>query len=252
MHIKKKFIIEVENLHYSYNENIVLENISFAVEKGEYLALIGPNGSGKTTLLKILLGLLKPDSGSVTILGKNIQRLKNRSAQGYVPQRSAYSDTPFPATVEEIVRSGRTARLGLLRRFGKSDFKAVEEALEMSDILDLRKRLIYNLSGGQRQRVFIARALAGEPQLLFLDEPMTGVDVGAQKKFYDFLSNLNKNFGITIIVVSHDIEVVTNEVKSVLCLNRKLVCHTSPKDFMKDEYLEILYGKKVKLVRHGH
>jgi len=249
---EKSFCIEVQNLNFSYNGNSVLENVSFSVKDGEYLGIIGPNGGGKTTLIKIILGLLKPDTGSVKIFGKDIKTFKERALIGYVPQRISQSIPQFPATVEEIVRSGRTARVGLFKRFSEQDKIAIEKAMETADVVKHRARLINELSGGERQRVFIARSLAGEPKMLILDEPSVGVDIAAQEKFYTFIEDLNQNHGLAIIFVSHDIDVVAHEVKCLLCLNKSLVCHGLPREFMKEEYLEKLYGKKVKFILHRH
>lgn len=243
--------IEVRDVSFQYNGNPVLENITFAVEEGEYLGIIGPNGGGKTTLFKIILGLLKPATGEVRIYGEPEPRFGKRHLIGYVPQR-AMAEVYFPATVEEIVRSGRTARLGLLKRISKDDRAAVERAMEITDVARLKKRLIGELSGGERQRVFIARALSSEPKILILDEPDVGVDVTSQEKFYTFVEDLNRNLGITVLLISHDIDVVAHQAKSVLCLNRKLVCHGSPKKFISEEYMQELYGKKVKFILHGH
>jgi len=249
---EKSFCIDVQNLNFSYNGNPVLENVSFSVKDGEYLGIIGPNGGGKTTLIKIILGLLKPDTGSVKIFGEDIKTFKERALIGYVPQRISQSIPQFPATVEEIVRSGRTARVGLFKRFSEQDKIAIEKAMETADVVKHRARLINELSGGERQRVFIARSLAGEPKMLILDEPSVGVDIAAQEKFYTFIEDLNQNHGLAIIFVSHDIDVVAHEVKCLLCLNKSLVCHGLPREFMKEEYLEKLYGKKVKFILHGH
>lgn len=244
-------IIEVNDLSYSINGNTVIEDVSFQVHPGEYLGLIGPNGGGKTTLLKLMLGLLKPDRGTVKICGHNVRKKADKSVVGYVPQRATQTDFNFPATVEEIVTSGRTPRLGWFRRLGGADHAAIDKAMEMADVTHLKKRLIQNLSGGERQRVFIARALACEPKILFLDEPTSGVDVASQNRFYQFLSDLNKKLKLTIVFVSHDIDAVSNQVSCVLCLNKKLVCHGPPRDYIKEDFLKKLYGTKVKFVMHG-
>lgn len=252
MSIKEQNCIEVKNIGFAYNGHPILENINFEVKVGEYLGIIGPNGGGKTTLVKIILGLLNPTKGSVKIFGIDNKDFKNRSLIGYVPQRVSQEIFQFPATVEEIIKSGRTARIGVLKKFTKDDLIAVEKAMEISNVLKYRNNLLSDLSGGERQRVFIARALAGEPKILILDEPSVGVDLPTQEKFYSFVEKLNKDYNLTIIFISHDIDVVAHEVKCLLCLNKNLVCHGSPKEFIKEEYLEKLYGKKVKFILHGH
>lgn len=244
--------IELKDVSFKYGNSSVLENITASVHEGEYLGIIGPNGGGKTTLLKLILGLLKPTSGSIEIYGQPVSSYAGKAKIGYVPQRAATSDYQFPATVEEIVLSGRTAKAGLLKRFSAEDRKQVKKALEIAGISNLGDRLLSNLSGGERQRVYIARALACEPKILILDEPTVAIDIVSQEKFYNFLDDLHEKLGLTILFVSHDIDVVAQQVETVLCLNRGLVCHGTPAQFIKDEYLEKLYGKKVKFILHGH
>lgn len=242
--------IELNNVSFSYDHTTVLENLSFTVRKGEYLGIIGPNGGGKTTLIKIILGLLHPTSGTISLFGKDRHDFKEKYRIGYVPQRITQAEKGFPATVFEVVRTGRIARLGFFERFTKDDTEAVERAMEISGIARYRDTLVGNLSGGERQRVFIARALASEPDVLILDEPTVGVDIGVQKTFYDFLSSLNKDHNITIIFISHDIDAVSQETKTVLCLNHNLVCHGLPQDLLNEHILERLYGSHSQRVPH--
>ncbi|MDO8604642.1 MAG: metal ABC transporter ATP-binding protein [bacterium] len=243
--------IELDNVSFSYDKNTpVLENLSFTVRKGEYLGIIGPNGGGKTTLIKIILGLLHPTDGRVALFGKDRHDFKEKHRIGYVPQRVTQADKNFPATVLEVVRTGRTARLGFFQKFTEKDSVAVEHAMEISGISRYRDTLVGNLSGGERQRVFIARALASEPDVLILDEPTVGVDIGAQKVFYDFLASLNRDHNLTVIFISHDVDAVSQETKTVLCLNHNLVCHGLPHDLLNEHVLERLYGKHAKRVAH--
>ncbi len=252
MQMTRTCAIEVNDVCLGQNGNPILEHITFSVEEGEYLGVIGPNGGGKTTLFRIILGLVKPDSGTVLLYGQPISQFKERYLIGYVPQRIALSDMYFPATVEEVVRSGRTPRVGLFKRFSAKDVAAVDKAMEISGVSVLKNRLIGSLSGGERQRVFIARALAGEPRLLILDEPEVGVDINAQEHFYSFVDRLNSELGMTVLLISHDIDVVAHQAKTVLCLNRRLVCHGPPKKYITEEYMQKLYGKQVRFVLHGH
>ena len=247
-----EFAIEVKDISYKIGHTALLENISFNVKPGEYLGIIGPNGGGKTTLLKIMLGLIKPSWGTVKIFGQNLEDFRDRAAIGYVPQKASETEYRFPATVEEIVKSGRTARIGLFGRFSGADKKAVHQAMGIAGIGSLAKKLVSGLSGGERQRVMIARALACEPKILFMDEPTLAVDITSQENFYEFLEHLNRELKLTILFVSHDIAAVAKKVGTVLCLNREMVCHGSPAQFMKEEYMERLYGKKVHLILHGH
>lgn len=247
-------LIDVKNLSFSYDGMLVLDDVSFTVKKGDYVGVIGPNGGGKTTLLKILLGLLQPQSGSVHLFGRSIVSgsvLKSSNQQmGYVPQRVSSTQSFFPATVEEVVRTGRTSIRGPFGRFSSEDQNSVEEAMEVVKISDLRHRLMHELSGGERQRVFMARALARRPKLLILDEPTVGVDLKAQEEFYHFLKKLNQEEGMAILLVSHDIDVVSKQVGCVLCLNCRMICHTDTKDFIEKDFLKELYGDHSKFIVH--
>ncbi|MEO5357835.1 MAG: metal ABC transporter ATP-binding protein [Nitrospirae bacterium YQR-1] len=244
--------IETRGLEYSYSREKVLEDVTFTIKAGGYVGLIGPNGGGKTTLIKILLGLIKPDSGDVRVFGEKICNYKKRYHLGYVPQQGSALNVSFPATVSEIVKSGRTARVGLYKRFSVKDNEAVNNAMEIAGVSEYKDRLTGKLSGGQRQKVFIARALATEPKVLFLDEPMVGIDIVSKETFYSFLRRLNKEKGITIVFVSHDLGVVSEEVETILCLNKKLFCHDNPGPTGINKLIEDSYGKKVSAVSHIH
>jgi zinc transport system ATP-binding protein len=248
----KQPIIDVKNISYAYGDHKVLEGVSFSVEEGDYVGLIGPNGSGKSTLLRIMLNLLPHPTGEVTMFGQPITKLKDRYLIGYVPQRITQADIQFPATVEEVVATGRVARVGMLKLFSAADKAAIKKAMHVTGIAKYAKRRIGNLSGGERQRVFIARALASEPKLLILDEPTVGVDIASQESFYTLLCELNTKHKLTIVLVSHDIDVVAQEVKTVLFLNKKVVSFGSPKDILKHGVLEELYGGNMKLIEHHH
>lgn len=246
-----KPLIEIKNLGFAYNGNPVLDHVSFTVDKGDYVGIIGPNGGGKTTLLKILIGLLKPDSGSVLIEGVPPAELKNRSEIGYVPQRITQDSESFPATVYEIVESGRIARKALFEGMDEGDRQAIKRALDIAKITGLKQQQMSTLSGGQRQRVYIARALASEPKVLILDEPFVGVDIATETEFYDFLKELNEKQGLTIIFVSHDIDVVTEEAKSVLCLNKSVLSFGPADELQEQTAIESLYGKRITHIHHA-
>ena len=245
-------IIEVKNLNFSYNNISVLENISFAIEPGDYVGILGPNGGGKTTLLKILVGLLKPKSGEIKIFGQDLNKIKNRSVIGYVPQRIAQDNVAFPATVYEIVESGLIAKKGLWGDISKTDHEAIERALQITNITALKHRLMSQLSGGQRQRVYLARSLASDPKILILDEPFVGVDPNSQKDFYNFLKDLNTKQGITILFVSHDIDTITGEIKSILCLNRGLFCYGAKEIIHEEDMIKKIYGQSITHIHHPH
>ncbi|MBI4004948.1 metal ABC transporter ATP-binding protein [Candidatus Roizmanbacteria bacterium] len=238
-----RILIEISNLSYSYGANKILEHISFSVRESDYIGIIGPNGGGKTTLLKILLGLLRPQEGTVKIFDKS-------TVIGYVPQRIAQENMSFPATVYEVVESGRTPQINPFGRLNKQDHLVIEEALKAARIERFRNKLLNELSGGERQRVYVARALTSKPKILMLDEPFVGIDVSAQEDFYAFLRQLNEKQKLTILFVSHDIDVISQEVKEIVCLNKRLVCSGSPKQIQEENIIEKLYGKKITHIHH--
>lgn len=228
--------ITVQDLSFAYGAHSVLSDVSFEVAEGSYTGVIGPNGGGKTTLLKIILGLIEQHSGSMTVFGNQPKVARTGGSIGYVPQRAVQLEQHFPATVREVVQSGLTS----VRLKNQSD--AVESALEATGISDLQHRLINALSGGQRQRVFIARCLVSNPKMLLLDEPVTGVDGPSRDRFYALLRTLNKEHGITILFVTHDVDAIAKEVDQVLCINQKICCHASPKEFLQKHVLDELYA----------
>lgn len=244
--------IEIKDINYSYEGAKALDQVSLVIEQGEYAAIIGPNGAGKTTLLKVMLGLIKPDSGKVLIFGQQVEDFDKKFQLGYVPQRVSASSLQFPATVEEVVQSGRTASIGLFRRLNKKDREKIEWAMNLAGVEKFRTSSINQLSGGQLQRVYIARALTSEPHILFLDEPTAGVDLETQEKFYDFLKKLNKELGLTILIVTHEVDVAVHRARSVICLNRKLICHIPSTQLLKGNYLQQVYSEHAHVVPHEH
>ncbi|ACV64851.1 ABC transporter related [Desulfofarcimen acetoxidans DSM 771] len=245
-------LVEIKNLYYSFTEKTILEAINLEVYQGDYLALIGPNGSGKTTLLKLILGLYKPLRGDIKLFGQDIGQFRDWPRVGYVPQKATHFDHRFPATVEEVVAAGRFGRVGVGRRLTAADKEVVRYSLELVGMRDNSSALIGRLSGGQQQRVFIARALAGSPELLILDEPVVGLDAGAQERFYSMLSSLNKDQNMTLITVSHDTGAIGAQVNKLACINRRLIYHGSPLDIPAGETLASLYGMAVRAVSHHH
>ena len=210
-------VLAAEAVRFAYRGEPVLDGVTFAVGPGEFAALAGPNGSGKSTLLRILLGLLRPRSGSVRLLGSAPEALPDRWRVGFVPQRSTVS-ADMPATAREVVTTGRLARRGWWRRLGPDDRRAVEHALESVDLAALGDRRVAELSGGQQQRVLIARALASEPDLLVLDEPVAGVDAASQARFRAALVHLVREHGAAVFLVSHELGAVADDLDRVLVL----------------------------------
>jgi ABC-type Mn2+/Zn2+ transport system ATPase subunit len=244
------YVIELERVTICYRDLVALEDVTFRVAAGEFVALIGPNGSGKTTLVKTILGLVKPAAGTVRLFGKPPEQLDGDWKRvGYVPQ-VAQIDPHFPIRVLDVVLMGRYGQVGLIRWPGPRDREAAWRALGQVGMADLARRPIGRLSGGQRQRVLVARALANEPELLLLDEPTTGVDVGTTEGLFDLLETLHHQ-GITILVVSHDVGVVAQHVDQVACVNRRLVAHGRPEEVLSGEVLDCMYGPQATLVGHG-
>jgi zinc transport system ATP-binding protein len=243
-------VVDVEHVRFGYGGQPVLENVSLAVEPGAFLGLVGPNGSGKTTLLELMIGLRRPDSGSVSLFGDPAHETEHGHRIGFVPQDVGDAKGEMPITVREVVRMGRYPHR-LLGRFSDEDRSAVDVALETVGIAALADRRVGRLSGGQRQRVFIARALAAEAELLALDEPTVGVDAESREAFYDLLEELNEA-GITVVLVEHDIGVVTTHASEIACLNRELFFHGDPERFVETDALADAYGGSQSVVRHDH
>jgi zinc transport system ATP-binding protein len=250
--MNKDICIDLQHISFLYNDLPVLKDINIQIKHGDYLAIVGPNGAGKTTLLKIITGLLKPTSGRVFIYGDDINIFRNKHYIGYIPQSSLSTPLHFPITVEEMVQVGRIPMLGIFQRLSKEDKDAIEWAMKVMGITEYRKRNINSLSGGERQRVVIASALAGRPRILILDEPTAGVDIVSQEDFYNILTTLNNDYGITILIVSHDIATIAKEVKCMLCLNKVMICHGKPEEIIKSEYMDQLYSKEARFVHHGN
>ena len=248
---KKDPVITVEGLYVSFGKHLVLEDINFQIMAGSFLAIIGPNGSGKSTLIKAILGLVRPTSGRIKLLGRELGEFHQWWRIGYVPQKAIHVDPIFPITVREVVGLGRAAWKKYPRWLGKGDREKIMEALGKVHMETFAHRRLTELSGGQQQRVFIARAIVNEPDVLFLDEPTTGVDVKAQDEFYDLLGGLNDH-GITIVMVTHDIGVLNKHVKQVACLNRTLVFHGSHDEFCSSrEVMAKILGEN-HLIGHRH
>lgn len=248
-----KNIIEVQNVSFSYRHGgNVVNDITFSVHRGDYLGIIGPNGGGKTTLLKIMIGLLRPTQGAVRLFGEDIKKFKDWYKIGYVAQKGTNFDANFPATVEEIVAMGSYGRRGLFHVPNTEDKKRVVIALEQVEMLEYKDKRIGDLSGGQQQRVLIARALAAEPEVIFLDEPTVGVDAKAQEQFYILLRRLNADFRLTLVLVSHELDVVAHEATEVACINGNLVCYATPAELVKEGGIEKLYGKELRYILHNH
>lgn len=249
-----ELVIEINQLSYRYEKENVLEDINLSIEQGAFLGIVGPNGSGKSTLLKLMLGLLKIQKGEIRLFGEDINRFKDWHKIGFVSQKANSFNTGFPATVYEVVASGLTKKLGLFKFMNKNDQKKVMQAIESVGLLPFQKRNIGELSGGQQQRVFIARALVSDPKLMILDEPTVGVDAQNVQSFYEMLDVLNKDLGITLLLVTHDIGAISDKVTHVACLNRHLHFHGETEEFeqLKMDEMSAFYGHDINILTHNH
>ena len=221
-----------------YGERVALEHVTIAVEPGSLLAVVGPNGAGKSTLLKLMAGLARPWSGRIQVLGGPAGREARRVA--YVPQAELV-DWAFPVTVEDVVMMGRFPRLGRVRRPGVDDRRAVRNALEQVQMDGHRSTQIGALSGGQRRRVFLARALAAEPDLFLLDEPVTGIDTSTQELLMDLLEAQAAR-GKTVVATTHDLACAAQRFQRVLAVNRTIVAHGPSNIVLDADVLARAYG----------
>jgi zinc transport system ATP-binding protein len=237
-------VVRLENVWVHRDSIPILEGISLSIAHYDFLGIIGPNGGGKTTMLKVIMGLIVPSRGKVSVMGKPPE--SSRNIIGYVPQSNLF-DHDFPISVWDVVLMGRYGRVGLFRRYGREDKERAQIALQTVDMFDYRNRQMGKLSGGEQQRVFIARALVSEPKLLLLDEPTASVDPAMQTEFYELLEGLKRR--MTIVLVSHDISAISIHVDKVACLNRQLHYHGSKE--IGPEVLEATYQCPVQMIAHG-
>jgi len=236
-------VITLDHVSFSYGGPLVLEHVDLTITEGEFLGLVGPNGSGKSTLLKVILGLLTPASGRITVMGQD--PADARDFIGYVPQFGTFVPG-FPISVEETVLMGRLGKTRMMGGYRSEDRTLAHQAMVDAGILDIRNRPLEKLSGGQLQRVLIARALVIKPEILLLDEPTSNVDLRAEEDIFELLKHLNEH--MTIIVVSHDIGFISQYITHVACLNRTLLCHQTAA--LTSDVIEQLYGRPVRVIRH--
>jgi zinc transport system ATP-binding protein len=215
--MSREEIIKLDKVCFSYTENELLKDVTLSIYKDDFLGIVGPNGGGKTTLIKLILGQLIPKKGKIEVFGKEPKY--GRELIGYLSQ-FRHIDIDFPITAYEIVILSRVGKK-LFKRYSEEDRKIAEKALKSLGVWDLRKRKLSELSGGEKQRVFIARALANEPQLLLLDEPLSNLDVNIREEFYNILKGLNNR--VAIVLVDHDLEMLSKYAKEIVCVNK---CNT--------------------------
>ena len=240
-----KEIITVKNLSFRYGNTRVLDNIDFNVNQGDFVGLVGENGSGKSTLIKLISGMEERYDGKIEVLEKDIRNSRNKGKIGYVPQKANSFNTDFPATVEEIVGLNVYNGIALPWSGHKEKLKKVQKALELVDMQDYMKSMIGRLSGGQQQRIFIARALAGSPEVLLMDEPTVGIDAKSQELVYCLLARLNQKLGITIVMVTHDIAAVTWHATRLALLSDGKIRMLDLKESSDREFFAKEYGVNI-------
>lgn len=246
-------VLSVTGLSSGYHGADVLQDVTFAVKQGDYMGVVGPNGSGKSTLVKTVLGLLKPQSGSVMLFGTPFSLFRDWNRIGYLPQGLQFFNPNFPATVAEVVRLGRLAGKGFPKRFDKKDAQAVEKTLQSMDIAGIRDRMIGELSGGLRQRVLLARALVNEPELVVLDEPTTALDPETRENFYELLCQMNRESNTTVVLVTHDTGTIGRYATRMLYLDKRVIFDGGFDDFCTSVEMTGFFGEHAQhVVCHRH
>jgi len=246
-------LIAVENLSFRYDGNEAVTDVSFAVNKGDYVALVGHNGSGKTTLVKLILGILKSTKGSVSLFGTDVSQFISWEKIGYLPQNIALFNPLLPATVKEIVGLGLLSRKRFPRRLRSKDFEKVLDALDQLEIRELKDKLIGELSGGQIQRVLLARAIVNDPQLLILDEPVSSVDSQTRKEFFAYTAKLNQERKTTVILITHDIAHSGGYAHKLMFLDKHLVFYGTFGEFCISKKMADEFGAELQhIICHQH
>lgn len=239
-----KPIVTVKNLTVRYGTDTTVDGVTFELLPGDIVMIIGPNGSGKTTLLRAMLGLIPRTTGEIEIAGHTMH-LGCRDV-GYVPQRFMFDQT-LPITIKEFLR------LAIWYEKDQRKVKiAITQALRVVGMADLADHRLGALSGGQLQRILIARSIMHQPKVLILDEPASGIDMSGELNFYQLITRLNKELGMTILMVSHDIDTVFQYATQVLCLNKKMLCFGKPESVLTEKLFRDLYSKETVLYQHRH
>lgn len=233
-------IISAKDVSFGYDGENVLDNISFEINKGDYIGIIGSNGAGKSTLVKLILGEIKPISGEINLFNKNINRFHNWNKISYIPQNAGQISKDFPATVFETVMSSMYSKIGAFKLPRKAHKKKVHEALKLVGMDEYSKRLIGKLSGGQQQRVIIASALVTEPEIIFLDEPSNGIDSASAGILYDLLAKLNKEKKLTVVMITHDITGISNSAGRIFFLENNTLCEISAEQSCLHEHTHLI------------
>ena len=246
-------IVTTELLSCCYREGKVLEDVSFTVERGDYVGIVGPNGSGKSTLVKALLGLVTVCGGRAALFGSQLSQFRDWQRVGYLPQSLHLVNPVFPATVHETVGLGLLSHKRFPKRLNRDDRNKIDETLRELGVYDLRDKRIGELSGGQLQRVLLARAIVNDPELLILDEPTAALDPETRGRFYDMISAINRERGVTIILVTHDSGVIGEYASKMLYLDKKLLFYGNFDEFCHSPEMSSLFGEHSQhLMCHRH
>ncbi|MDD2580608.1 MAG: metal ABC transporter ATP-binding protein [Desulfuromonadaceae bacterium] len=246
-------IVTTELLSCSYREGRVLEDISFQVERGDYVGIVGPNGSGKSTLVKALLGLVTISKGSASLFGTPLPHFRDWYKVGYLPQSLHLVNPVFPATVHETVGLGLLSLKRFPKRLNRADNDKINTILDELGILDLEHKLIGELSGGQLQRVLLARAIVNDPELLVLDEPTAALDPETRGRFYAMIASINRSRGVTVLLVTHDSGAIGEHASKMLYLDKKILFYGSFDQFCCSHEMSSLFGEHSQhLMCHRH
>jgi zinc transport system ATP-binding protein len=248
-------ILQASHLNAGYGASRAIEDINLSIAAGDYVGIVGPNGSGKTTLVRALLGLLPPQTGTVSLWGVPLADFRDWRKIGYLPQAAQLPFRRFPANVREVVASGRLAHLRAPKRLGPADRAAIDRALDLTGIHPLARRLVGELSGGQFQRVCLARALAAEPELLILDEPTSALDPAFREQFYALLARLNREHTATILLVTHDSATVGTYASRLIYIDQTIVFDGTFEDFCRSDRMTAYFGSAAQHLlcgRHVH
>lgn len=241
---EKISVISIKDLSFGYDNQLILDQVTLDIWHRDSVCVVGPNGGGKSTLMKLILGLLTPQQGSISVLGKDPR--DSRLKVGYVPQHVNY-DPLFPITVRDVVRMGRLGS-SFTGHYSRSDNRAALEALAEMGLADYASNRFSALSGGQRQRVLIARALASDGDIIILDEPTANIDPHIEEHLFEILTELNKR--LTVLLVTHDVGFASHFFKRIVCVNRKVMIH--PTSALTGELISEMYGAELHMIRHDH
>ena len=249
---KETPIVELQNVDVVRSGELVIQNANLTIQTGDYVGLVGPNGGGKTTLILSLLNFLPRAKGTIRLFGIDIDKFSAWEKVAYISQTATSFDTKFPLTVRELVSLGRIKKGNVARRFTSEDWQAVDDSITFMGLADVAHKRIGQLSGGQKQRVFVAKALARNPEIIFLDEPIVGVDAATQEKFFKKLSDLNTERKTTILLVTHDLTSVFCRMSKVMCVNRQVEVAEITQDLDPNALLKRAYGEHFHFVFHRH